>query len=193
MSTGTEDDWNFGLLHAPQGAADIVHVRDHEVHVIEPILVRIAEPKRVMQGIRKTTHEGDRVLDPVGGPKVELLDEETLRRFVVRRVQDDMSETRDVRMRRFERRGCFGERAEVLECGTGVRLGETKGVGNSERTLLVLGNVHRTNAELFDMRAYLQYVPPALHLPADAAETRGPFVQHHVVVAPAASQQPFSV
>ena len=49
MPPRTEHDRHLVLLHAIHRTADVVHVGDHEVDVVQPVLSGVAEPERVMQ------------------------------------------------------------------------------------------------------------------------------------------------
>ncbi len=109
MASRPEDDRHVVLLHPPQRLADVVDVGDHEVHVMQPVRLAVAEAERMVQRIGKAAQECDGAVDAVRGAEVQLFQEKLLRRRMVLHAQHDVAQALDLGDRGRVRRARFGK------------------------------------------------------------------------------------
>jgi hypothetical protein len=92
----SKHDRNPVSLEPVDRAADVVDLRHHEIHVVQPVVRGAPDADAVVVRVRRWTHERDHTLDVVGGREAQHLLHERDGLRVARRPEYDVTQTLDL-------------------------------------------------------------------------------------------------
>lgn len=147
MLADAEHDRDVGLFHPVVTLADVRHLGDHEIDMVERGFgrARLGDAKAVVIGVGEAAHERDHAVDPVRRAEVHLIEQESLGSVAIGAGYDEMAEARDIGMGRHVSGG--GRSHVDVEFEQRAGRGLRRAVGLADAQHLRLGGRNRLHGD----------------------------------------------